>query len=172
MHSPAYFVPKGGHPPQTDLLSGRAVFTEAYAVIPAGVMRDIVTSALPFWNETRVWIVARPLSGFAETFSQYIMEVGPGGGSEQPEPDPNAEAVLFVVSGDLALTLSGREHRMKAGGYAYIPPATPWALRNQGSAPVTFHWIRKFYEMVPGVQPPAASFTNEGEICPLPRPST
>jgi (S)-ureidoglycine aminohydrolase len=53
-------------------------------------MRDIVASALPFWNETRAWIVARPLSGFAETFSQYIMEVGPGGGSEQPEPDPSA----------------------------------------------------------------------------------
>src|SRR5690349_10857398 len=63
----------------------RAVFTEAYAVIPGSVMRDIVASALPFWNETRAWIVARPLSGFAETFSQYIMEVGPGGGSEQPE---------------------------------------------------------------------------------------
>jgi (S)-ureidoglycine aminohydrolase len=172
MHSPAYFVPRGGHPPQTDLLSGRAVFTEAYAVIPGSVMRDIVASALPFWNETRAWILARPLSGFAETFSQYIMEVGPGGGSEQPEPDPNAEAVLFVVSGDLVLTLSGSEHRMKVGGYAYIPPATPWTLRNAGSQPVTFHWIRKSYETVRGVQPPDAFVTNEAEIAPLPMPGT
>ena len=172
MNRPAYHVPQGGHPPQTDLLSGRAVFTEAYAVIPGSVMRDIVTSALPFWNKTRVWILARPLSGFAETFSQYVMEVGPGGGSKQPEPDPAAEAVLFVVNGDPVLTLSGVEHRMKAGGYAYIPPAAPWTLHNAGSAPVTFHWIRKSYEKVPGVQPPDAFVTSEAEIAPSPMPGT
>ena len=79
----SYYAPHGGHPPQTELLTGRAVFTEAYAVIPKGVMRDIVTSLLPFWDKTRAWVIARPLSGFAETFSQYIMEVSPGGGSEQ-----------------------------------------------------------------------------------------
>jgi len=40
-------------------------------------MRDIVTSLLPFWEKSRAWVIARPLSGFAETFSQYIMEVSP-----------------------------------------------------------------------------------------------
>ena len=93
----SYYAPSGGHPPQTDLLTGRAVFTEAYAVIPKGVMCDIVTSYLPFWEGTRLWMLSRPLSGFAETFSQYILEVAPGGGSEKPEPDPQAEAVLFVA---------------------------------------------------------------------------
>src|SRR3954467_13810909 len=112
MDKPKYFVPQGGHPPQTDLLTGRAVFTEAYAVIPKGVMRDIVTSALPFWDKTRAWVIARPLSGFSETFSQYIMEVSPGGGSDKPEPDPEAEGVLFVVSGAVSLALAGKKHRM------------------------------------------------------------
>ena len=90
-----YYAPHGGHPGQSELLTGRAVFTEAYAVIPKGVMQDIVTSALPFWDKTRVWIIARPLSGFAETFSQYIVEVLPGGGSDRPELDAGAEGVLF-----------------------------------------------------------------------------
>src|SRR5690348_18152307 len=112
MDKPNYFVPHGGHPPQTDLLTGRAVFTEAYAVIPKGVMRDIVTSALPFWDKTRVWVIARPLSGFAETFSQYIMEVAPDDGSDKPEPDDAAEGVRFVVSGEVTLTLAGASHRM------------------------------------------------------------
>ncbi|TIW55301.1 MAG: (S)-ureidoglycine aminohydrolase, partial [Mesorhizobium sp.] len=49
-----YYAPHGGHPGQSELLTGRAVFTEAYAVIPKGVMQDIVTSALPFWDKTRV----------------------------------------------------------------------------------------------------------------------
>ena len=97
MSHPPYFSIEGGLPKQTDLLTGRAAFTEAYAVIPRGVMRDIVTSYLPFWDKTRAWILARPLLGFAETFSQYVMEVAPGGGSKQPEPESSAEAVLFVV---------------------------------------------------------------------------
>ena len=73
-----------GHPPQTELLTDRAMFTEAYAVIPRGVMRDIVTSYLPFWANTRLWVIARPLSGFAETFSQYIVEVSPAAAATGP----------------------------------------------------------------------------------------
>ena len=100
MNSPVstrYYAPTGGLPGQAQLTTDRAVFTEAYAVLPRGTMRDIVTSGLPFWENTRLWVIARPLSGFAETFSQYIVEVSAGGGSERPEPDPDAEAVLFVA---------------------------------------------------------------------------
>ncbi len=83
-----YFAANGGLPPQTALMTGRAVFTEAYAVIPKGVMGDIVTSLFPHWEKARGWIIARPMTGFAETFSQYIMVVEPGGGSARPDPTP------------------------------------------------------------------------------------
>ena len=172
MDRPSYFVPRGGHPPQTDLLTGRAVFTEAYAVIPKSSMRDIVTSTLPFWDKTRVWVIARPLSGFSETFSQYIMEVAPGGGSAQPEPDAGAEGVLFVGGGEIMLKLSGTEHRMGSGGYAFLPPASQWSLRNAGDAPATFHWIRKAYQAVPGIDVPEAFVTNEAEIAPVAMPDS
>ncbi|WP_309084722.1 bifunctional allantoicase/(S)-ureidoglycine aminohydrolase [Chelativorans sp.] len=167
-----YFAPTGGHPPQTDLLTGRAVFTEAYAVIPKGVMRDIVTSRLPFWEKTRAWVIARPLSGFAETFSQYIMEVLPGGGSENPEPYREAEAVLFVVEGELTVRLDGESHRMQPGGYAFLPSASRWSAHNEGSEPVRFHWIRKAYEAVEGIPVPDAFFVNEKDIAPTPMPGT
>ncbi|MGJ4903537.1 bifunctional allantoicase/(S)-ureidoglycine aminohydrolase [Bradyrhizobium sp. HKCCYLS2058] len=172
MDKPNYFVPQGGHPPQTDLLTGRAVFTEAYAVIPKGVMRDIVTSALPFWDKTRTWVIARPLSGFSETFSQYIVEVSPGGGSTQPEPDPEAEGVLFVVGGEIALTVAGTEHRLAKGGYAFLPPSCRWTLKNASAAPATFHWIRKAYEAVPGIAAPEPFVTNEATIAPVGMPGT
>lgn len=170
--SRSYYAPSGGHPPQTDLLTGRAVFTEAYAVIPKGVMRDIVTSHLPFWEGTRLWVLSRPLSGFAETFSQYIMEVAPGGGSDRPEPDPGAEGVLFVVEGGLDLTLAGRVHEMNPGGYAFIPPGGDWQVRNRGGVPVRFHWIRKAYEAVEGLGTPDALVLNENDIAPTPMPGT
>jgi glyoxylate utilization-related uncharacterized protein len=40
-----YYSPTGGLPPQTHLTTERAIVTEAYTVIPKGVMTDIVTSA-------------------------------------------------------------------------------------------------------------------------------
>ena len=62
-----YYAPKGGLPPQTQLMTGRAVFTDAYAFIPKGVFSDIVTSFLPGWDKTRLWMIARPMTGFAST---------------------------------------------------------------------------------------------------------
>ena len=167
-----YYAPTGGHPGQDQLLTDRAMFTEAYAVLPRGTMRDIVVSYLPHWERTRLWVLARPLSGFAETFSQYIMEVGPGGGSERPEAEPGAEGVLFIVDGELTLDLAGRTHALGPGGFAYIPPATSWAVRNEGGGSVRFHWIRKAYEAVEGLEAPDPLVTNEADVAPTPMPHT
>ena len=111
-----YYTPKGGLPPQSAIHTGRAVFTEAYAVIPKGVFSDIVTSCLPGWSKTRLWLIARPMTGFSETFSQYVMEVAPGGGSDAPENDPGAQSVIFVTDGGIALTLGTETHALDAGG--------------------------------------------------------
>ena len=167
-----YFAPHGGHPAQTELMTGRAVFTEAYAVIPKGVMRDIVTSYLPHWQETRAWIIARPMTGFAETFSQYILEVGPGGGSDKPEPDAQAEGAIFVAEGQIELLIAGTAHVLEPGGFAYIPPATAWSLRNRQPEAARFHWIRKQYESVDGISTPPEFVTNERVIQPVAMPGT
>lgn len=170
--SARYFAPTGGHPPQEQLLTDRAMFTDAYAVIPRGTMRDIVTSFLPFWTETRLWVLSRPLSGFAETFSQYIMEVAPGGGSDRPETDPGAEGVLFVVEGTAEITISGDRHALRPGSYVYLPPDTEWSFRNDGDTAVRFHWLRKAYEAVDGLPYPDVIVTNEQDIAPSPMPGT
>jgi len=167
-----YYAPHGGHPAQTELLTDRAMFRESYAVLPRGTMRDIVTSKLPFWDETRLWVIARPLSGFAETFSQYIVEVSPGGGSDKPELDPNAEAVLFVVEGQLLLTIGEDEHKLEAGGYAYLPAGSLWTLHNSGGDAARFHWVRKAYEAVEGLDAPEAFVTSDAEVEPVPMPGT
>jgi (S)-ureidoglycine aminohydrolase len=167
-----YYAPQGGLPGQSELLTDRAMFTEAYAVIPRGTLRDIVTSYLPHWDGMRMWILARPLSGFAETFSQYVVEVAPGGGSDRPESDPRAESVLFVVEGAMHLAMGGEEHKLEPGGYAYLPPALHWTLRNPGDAPLRFHWIRKAYETVDGLETPPAFVTNEHDVTPIPMPDT
>lgn len=172
MSKRSYYAPTGGHPGQEQLLTDRAVFKDAYAVIPKGCMRDIVTSALPFWDKTRAWVIARPLSGFAETFSQYIMEVAPGGGSQKPEPDRQAQGVLFVVAGTVSLTINGTEHQMQPGGYAYLPPACDWTLSNASDTAAQFHWIRKSYQAVDGIDAPAPFVTSDADVAPTPMPGT
>lgn len=167
-----YFAPTGGLPPQTQIMTGRARFTTAYAFIPRGVFSDIVTSFLPGWRNTRLWLIARPMTGFSETFSQYVMEVAPGGGSDQPDAETGAEHVLFVTHGQIALTIAGLSHNLTPGGYAYIPAATEWALTAQGDAPARFHWLRKIYEPAPGIAPPAPFVTSDQAVAPVSMPGT
>ena len=167
-----YYTPTGGLPPQTALMTGRAIFTEAYAVIPKGCFSDIVTSFLPGWTQTRMWLIARPMSGFSETFSQYVMEVDADGGADVPDADPGAEHVLFVTGGAMWLSLDGQDHELAAGGYAYIPAGCRWAVKNGADDPLRFHWIRKLWEPAPGLEKPAAFVTNEREIKPVAMPET
>ncbi len=167
-----YYFPKGGLPAQSERIYAPAVFTTSYAVIPAGVMSDIVTSMLPLWADTRAWILARPLSGFAETFAQLVVEVAPGGGSTEPEPDPKGEAVIFVVRGRLTLTIAGAAHDLAPGGYAFIAPGADWSITNPGDTPATFHWIRKQYEKVAAIETPKSFVTSDYDVEPTAMPDT
>ena len=164
MVSRSYAVPPAGLPPQTARTVDRAVFKTAYAVIPAGVQRDIVTSRLPYWDATRAWILARPMSGFAETFAQYAVEVAPGGGSDAPEPGADAEAVLFVLRGEPTVTIDGKDHVLRPGSYVFVGPKSSWAFRNHAGAPAYFQWIRKRYAYVDGIAPPASFVAHDDDI--------
>ncbi|QMU22945.1 bifunctional allantoicase/(S)-ureidoglycine aminohydrolase [Gordonia rubripertincta] len=166
-----YYTPAGGLPPQTDLLSDRAIVTEAYTVIPRGVLRDIVTSVFPEWTGTRAWVINSPVPGGAQTFSQSIVEVAPGGGSEAPEPQPEVEGFLFVTAGTLTVIVAGEEHTLTEGGFAFLPAGTAWSAHNRGDATTTFHWIRKRYQPIAG-HTPTPKFGNERDIEPSPMPDT
>jgi len=154
------------------------VFTEAYAVIPREVQRDIVTSMLPHWTRTRAWILARPLSGFAETFTQYVVEVSPGGGSETPDTAAGVESALYVLSGALDVTIDGvdeqKPQRLTAGGFCYVPPDEEWrvACAEDAAEKATFAWVRKRYEEVDGIAAPDAIIASDCDVAPTPMPDT
>lgn len=166
----SYTLPPGGLPPQSARTVDRAVFKTAYAVIPNRVMTDIVTSRLPHWQNAHAWILARPMSGFSETFAQYVVEVSPGGGSDRPELELGAEAVLFVLSGGLALTLDGKVYDLVAGSYVFIGPESHWAVHNRTDSRVCFQWIRKKYEYVDGIPAPKSFVTSDADVAPQTMP--
>ncbi|MDN6331664.1 MAG: (S)-ureidoglycine aminohydrolase [Micrococcaceae bacterium] len=145
-----YYTAQGGHPPQTDLLTDRAVVTEAYTVIPRGVLRDIVTSVLPEWTGTRSWVLNRPVSGGATTFSQTIVEVSPGGGAQNPPPQPEVGGFLLGKQGSLRLVIDGTTHQLSEGAFAFIPAGTAYSVNNDGTEAASFHWFRKRYQPLEG----------------------
>ncbi|WP_152349174.1 bifunctional allantoicase/(S)-ureidoglycine aminohydrolase [Brevibacterium sp. CFH 10365] len=166
-----YWAPTGGHPPQSDLLTDRALVTEAYTVIPRGVLRDIVTSNLPEWTGTRSWVLSKPVAGGAVTFSQTILEVAPGGGAQAPEPQSEVEGFLFVMAGRLEVTHEGTAHTLTPGGFAFLPAGSSWSARSTGTEAARFHWVRKRYQPVAGLTP-EAKFGNDADVEPSPMPGT
>jgi len=161
---PHYAFPPGGMPdPDTDPV-GTAVFTPAYAVLPADTQRDIVTSLFPGWVGHRAWILARPMTGFAETFAQYAVELAPGGGSASPEPNPKAQAAIFVAKGALRLTVGSKTHDLRPGSFAYLPAGASWEIWNTRDDVAGFHWIRKAYQAVEGTPAPEPFVQHETDV--------
>jgi len=160
MTEASYYTPRGGLPPQTDLLTDRAIVTEAYTVIPRGVLSDIVTSVLPEWTDTRAWIVNRPVAGGATTYYQAIVEVKPGGGAQRPEPQPEVQSFLFVTSGALTVDAAGQSQVLAEGGFAHLPAGTDWSAHNNGDADATFVWVRKRYEAIEATRRRSRSATS------------
>jgi len=169
--TPSYYAPETVLPPQTDLLTSSAIVTEAYTVIPRGVLRDIVVSELPEWTGTRTWILNRPVAGGATTFAQYLVEILPGGGSKDPEPEAGVESLVFLLQGQLTITLEGAVHELGPGGFAFLPPGSCWEAANASDELVKFQWIRKAYQPLAG-HTPKAVIGNEQDIEPDAMPGT
>ena len=167
-----YARPPGGLPKQTEFLTGRSVCTSHYAVIPNDVLRDIVASRLPHWEGARLWVLARPQTGFAETFSHYVMEVTPGSGSDNPDSDPEVESVLFVTHGESVIMIDGVPSKLTPGSFVYLSPGCRWSLKASGSFPHVFHWIRKRYQSVEGLALPSSFVSAEDKAETVAMPDT
>ena len=172
MTTRSYYTPRGGLPEQGESCEDKSYFTPSYLMIDKRAMSDITSSFLPGWEKTRLWVLARPMTGFSETFSHYIMEVSPGGGSSSPEPDEEAQAVLFVTDGAGKIEIDGKAHNLTAGSYVYLAPGETWTFVNISTAPVSFHWIRKQYQPADGVARPTSFVTSDDQVEPIAMPDT
>ncbi|TIR01574.1 MAG: (S)-ureidoglycine aminohydrolase, partial [Mesorhizobium sp.] len=70
------------------------------------------------------------------------------------------------------VSLAGKKHVLAPGGFAFVPPASGWTARNESAAAARFHWIRKTYEAVDGLDVPEAFFSSDQDVAPSPMPGT
>ena len=154
MNQPSsYFAPAGDLPPQTAMITSRAVVRSTYALIPRSSITDNVRSNLPGWKATRCWILAAPAMGLGTAFVQYLIYLDEGGGCVQPEFEKGVESFLFILDGKADLQVGGRKTLLTGGGFAFIPPDTEWSIQNAGPATAKLLWLRKVFEACGDLKP-------------------
>lgn len=141
----------------TDLFgSTRSVVRPNYALLtPAG----LVKSPLAGWRDVECYVVISPQLG--ARFCQMHLTLAAGGlgeGAATPQ-----ELLLFVLAGSLAVAVGGQEASLPAGGYAYLPPDTPYSVRPTGG-PARLLLFQRTYQPLAGQRPPGPLFGDEATV--------
>jgi (S)-ureidoglycine aminohydrolase len=103
----------------------RGVVKRNYAVMPP---EGILPSVLPAFEKTIVRFQAAPAIG--ARFAQILLEIEPNAGTIAPIDD-QLEHFIYVLSGEIDLTIAGDNWQLGDGGYAYVPTGAPFAMRTR-----------------------------------------
>jgi len=136
----------------------RTALTTHYAVFPP---EGILESRIPGINDSTISIQATPALGAG--FVQILLEMRQGGGMNCVRND-GMQAFFYVVSGTATLALGETVHQLAAGGFAYVPPGTGYRLYNEDSESASVVWLRKPYEALDGVAPPAPLVSHQDTV--------
>lgn len=141
---------------QAELRHTRTRVRPRYAVLP---LEGYPTSYLPQWRGTEARVLASPALGAA--FVQYLLDVEQGGGTKH-EADGQIETFLYVLSGEVELTVDGNDHTLKDAGYALIPRSEDFALSAAAQSQILT--LRKRFEPAPGLSDPASIVSRASDI--------
>jgi (S)-ureidoglycine aminohydrolase len=139
-----------------ELLHGRTRVRRRYALMP---LEGFPPSRLPQWRGAEVRVLAAPALGAG--FAQYRIDVQPGGGSSQ-ESDGTTETFIYVLGGEMTLTVNQRRETLTQGGYALLPPSAPLDAEAPGGASLLV--LRKRYEPARGIGPQRPIIGNQSNV--------
>jgi (S)-ureidoglycine aminohydrolase len=117
-----------------------------------------VRAPLPGMRNATAIVHASPAIGAA--FTQYTVEFAAGGAMS-----PAAEQrFLYVLQGEVTVTIDGQKYLLQECGYAYLPSASKaeiWA-----SSTARAEVVEKTYVALEGIHPAKAIFGNESNVEP------
>ncbi len=121
-----------------------------------------VAAPLPGWRGTRCVVLISPAMG--ARFTQMLFEMEPKG--EGMGETGERQVFFYVLSGavDAHIGAGQSRNRIPAGGYAYFPSHTRWALRPADGQAARVVAFEKFYEPADGVDAPGVFLWNEREV--------
>ena len=132
-----------------------------YTILP---LANRVESVLPNFEEAFAQVLVTPSLG--ARFIQHELHLTPGGGTRAPIDD-GLEHFLFVLEGAISLDISGEKHRLTRGGFAYLPDALPYGIKNTASEKSRVFWTRRRYRPV-GSSRPDPIVSNEKDVPAVP----
>lgn len=94
-------------------------------------------------------------------FTQMTAEFA-AGGVLGPTP---AQRFLYVLTGELELSVSGSRHSIKAGGFGYLPQSTPHTVRALNAAQAVV--IEKRYQVDAGAGETQVLLGEEAQVAPV-----
>lgn len=114
-----------------------------------------VRTRLPGMERAMAIVHASPALG--ARFAQYSVEFEPKG-----TLGPTAgQRFVYVLEGELAVELAGKQHRLAPGGYAYLPQGSRSRIESVASTRAAV--IEKNYRPVDGTPAPEAIFAKEAD---------
>jgi (S)-ureidoglycine aminohydrolase len=124
---------------------------------------SFVTANLPGWERSQGIILIAPRMG--ARFSQYLALMEPGASAGQPPP--GVERVLYVLEGQVDLTVPGSSARsLGPRGFAYCPPSTHVAVR--ATAASRLNVFEKRYVIRPNFAIPDPVIGDERDVAGAP----
>lgn len=117
-----------------------------------------IRALLPGMSKAIAIVHTAPALGAA--FTEYTVEFEARG---RVGPAPEAvQRFVYVLEGEVVLEAGRKKHRLKPGGYAYVPADVAHSLAS--SQPSRAVLIEKPYQEFEGVEPPKLFVGDEGKI--------
>lgn len=123
-----------------------------------------VPAALPGWENTQGIILISPAMRHAPRFTQYLAQMSAGATSAMPLD--GVQRFVYVLEGEVSLSISEEAQILHQGGFAYIPAKVTHRLKTQAAATLLIfekHYQKARFEIaMPEVQIGNA-WAGEGE---------
>ncbi|WP_053955185.1 (S)-ureidoglycine aminohydrolase [Inediibacterium massiliense] len=132
-----------------DLLSSRAVIKKGnFALIPKD---GLVKNTIPGFENCDITILASPKLG--ATFVDYFVSMLQGGKTTTGFGEDGVETFVYVLSGEVNVTVHNQVFDLKNGGYVYCPPNEKMHLENVYSGTSELFLYKRRYKWVDGYKP-------------------
>ncbi|WP_216324418.1 (S)-ureidoglycine aminohydrolase [Deinococcus aestuarii] len=136
----------------------RSVVAPEFALLtPETFIRTTVAE----WKNTACMVHIAPVIGQGARFTQFTAEMGPG--AEAVSPPKDIQRFVFVLNGEVELSVNGETHRLTEYGYAYLPAGTDHTLRAENAARVSV-FEKRFHPQLEGLPAPAVFLGNERQV--------
>lgn len=108
----------------------------------------LVINTVPGFENTDVTILGSPRMG--ARFVDYRLTIRPGGGNLEGFAGGELQSLIYVIEGELEVTIAGETSKLTKGGYAYAPANEKLHFENTSAEETKAFLYKKVYDSVDG----------------------